>query len=214
MLIINLVMKKIISTLILLVFLISCEKDVNEPFIRDETLKPYIKQLIIPSTKKPYTGSYYIHVSFHDESYSVNKDMTFSSLNQSMHVNRTPRNNGLGMSIQEVIFRDPELKEELNIAFCFNNDSDTTFNICYADYYFSNHWYNDPGANIFYTTPVENSDNKYYLYMGIDTPDSYFKITYIGNNRINGEYFCHWLNCCGGGKLFFLKGDFSIPDIR
>jgi hypothetical protein len=207
-------MKKISSILTLLVLLISCEKkDENEPFIRDETLKPYIKELIIPSTKQPYTGSYYIHVSFHDEYNSVNKSMTFSTLNQSMQVNNTPRNNGLGMSIQEVIFRDPELKEELKIAFCFNNESDTTFNICYADYYYSNHWYNDPGANIFYTTPVEGSDNKYYQYMGIDSSDSYFIITYIGNNRINGKYSCRWLNCCGGGKLFILTGDFSIPDI-
>ena len=207
-------MKKIIYIIALFTLIIGCEKDENDPFIRDKTLKPYIKSLIMPGTKKPYTGSYYIHVSFHDKSNSVNKDMTFSSLNQDMQIHSGPTDNGLGMSEQSVVFRDPELDEELEIAFCFNNESDTTFNICYADYYYSNHWYNDPGANVFYTTPVAPSDYHYYQYMGIDTSDSYFKISYIGNSRINGKFFCQWLDCCGGSKLFFLEGDFSIPDIR
>lgn len=209
-------MKKIIFLLSLILLTFSCTKDENEPIVTENiSLEPYIKDLILPDTKNPYNGSYYIHVNFTNLGTSANKELTFTSNDQNMSAWYNPSNSGLGMSIQGVHFGDSNTSEELEISFYFNTNVDTTFNICYANYFFSDPWRNVAGANIHYFKPVSSSDpNTKYMYLGTNTSKSYFEIRYIGNNRINGIFHTTWKECCGERSTFDVFGDFSIPDIR
>ena len=209
-------MKKIIFLLSLILLTFSCTKDENEPIVTENiSLEPYIKNLILPDTKKPYNGSYNIHVNFTNLGTSANKELTFSSNDQNMSVWYNPSNSGLDMSIQGVHFGDSNTSEELEISFYFNTNVDTTFNICYANYFFSDPWRNVAGANIHYFKPVSSSDpNTKYMYLGTNTSKSYFEIRYIGNSRLNGIFHTTWKECCGEKSTFDVFGDFSIPDIR
>lgn len=209
-------MKKNLLILSLIFLLFGCKKDENEPIVPvNISLEPYIKNLILPDTKTPYNGSFYIHVGFRNLSTSEKKELTFSAMDQNMTPWYYPSENGLGMSVQGVIFSNSETSEQLEISFHFNTNIDTTFNMCYADYFFSDPWRHIAGANIHYFTPVNNSDpSTKYMYLGTNSPKSYFKITYIGNNRLNGIFHTTWKECCGGGNTYDVSGDFSIPDIR
>jgi hypothetical protein len=115
-----------------------------------------------------------------------------------------------------MILKDLKTNETLEISFYFNTMTDTTFNLCYADYYFADPWKKISGANIIYTKPVSDSVENYqsYLYLGINSTDSFFKITYIGANQINGVFHTKWQECCGEKTTYDVYGDFSIPDIR
>lgn len=209
-------MKKILFILSLTFLIIGCEKHENNPTLSDnDSLEPYIKNLILPDTKPPYNGSYYVHVDFTNLSTYENKKLTFSETNQNMSVWINPSNSGLGMSVQGAIFRDSQTAEQLEISFYFNNIIDTTFNICYANYFFSDPWNHGAGANIIYMKPVSDSDpSTLYLYLGRNSSNGYFEITYIGDNRLNGIFHTTWKECCGGNMTFDVHGDFSIPDIR
>ncbi len=57
-------------------------------------------------------------------------------------------------------------------------------------------------------------NNAHFLFLGIDNGTSYFKITYIGDNRIDGIFKTSWVECCGDKTAYDVHGDFSIPDIR
>ena len=181
----------------------------------NNSLEPYIKNLILPDTKLPYIGSYYIHVNFKIFGTSEIEELTFSEESQNMSVRYYPSDSGLGMSIQGVNFSDSETSENLEISFYFNTNIDTTFNICYANYYFADPWRNEAGANIMYFKPVSDTDpSRKYMYLGINSSEYYFEITYIGNNRINGVFHTKWKECCGESITYDIYGDFSIPDIR
>ena len=205
----------LILSLILLVF--GCNKATDEIIVKENiATEPYIKSLILPDTGAPSEKSNYIHVNFKNSETSIIKELTFSQENQSMSVWPIPSDVGLGMSIQGVNFSDQKTKESLEISFYFNTKSDTTFNICYADYFFADPWRNIAGANIIYKKPVSDSvDNyHYYLYLGVSSNTNFFKITYIGTNRINGIFQTKWQECCGEKTTYDVYGDFSIPDIR
>ncbi|HLN75017.1 MAG: hypothetical protein ACM3O8_03870 [Methylococcaceae bacterium] len=209
-------MKKYLLIVCLVIMIFGCNKDENEP-VAPETvvLEPYIKNLILPDTKPPYSGSYYIHVDFSNLNTSEKKELTFSEMNQNMTSWYNPSDVGLGMSIQGVIFSDAATSEELEIAFYFNTNVDSTFNMCYANYFFSDPWRHVAGANIHYFIPVNTSDSTTKnMYLGTNTSESYFEITYIGNNRLNGTFHTTWKECCGGTGRYDVSGDFSIPDIR
>jgi hypothetical protein len=209
-------MKKILFVLTLILLIFSCNKDENEPIVTEDfTLEPYIKNLILPDTKTPYSGSYYIHVNFTNKGTSANRELTFSPGGQNMSIWYNPSQSGLGMSVQGVHFRDSESSEELQITFHFNTKQDTTFNICYANYYYSDPWRNIAGANIDFLRPVGSSNPySFFMYLGTNSPGSYFEIRYIGDHRINGVFRTIWQECCGERSTFDVTGDFSIPDIR
>lgn len=196
-------------------FIVSCKKDTDEPIISGIPLEPYIKSLILPDTNPPYTGSFYMHIKFKNESPNGKNEIMFSQSNQDISVWYNPVDAGLGMSIQGVHLRDPKTDESLEISFYFNTKTDTTFNICYANYFFNDPWRNIAGANIHYFIPVGISNpGSQYMYLGTNSSNSYFKITYIGYNRINGTFSTRFNECCGGKNTYDVSGDFSIPDIR
>lgn len=209
-------MKKNLLIVSLIFMIFGCNKDENETIVPDTVaLEPYIKNLILPDTKPPYSGSFYVHVHFKDLRTLEEKELTFSEMNQNMSTWYNPSDVGLGMSIQGVIFSDSQTSEELEVSFYFKNKSDSTFNMCYANYFFADPWRHVAGANIQYFTPVNNSNlTTKYMYLGTNTAQSYFEITYIGNNRLNGIFHTTWKECCGGKNTYDVSGDFSIPDIR
>jgi len=201
--------KNVFFALIMVFFSPGCNKDDPEP------PEPYMKSLISPESNPNYYGNYYIHVSFSDMITSISEERTFSNVNQSMAVSQQPFNSGFNMSSQVVHFFDSASHETLDISFLFNNTTDSTFVISYADYYYSNPWIRSAGANCEYFVPISSSDpSKQYRYMGRNYTDSYFRITYIGENRINGSFRTVWKDCCGESKTFNVVGVFSIPDIR
>jgi len=206
-------MKNILKLLLFALIIVSgCKKDeLDDPI--DERKEPYIKSFIQPDTLNTYKGTYYIHIDFNNPQSSELKELTLSGKYPNWSgISET----GLGMSGQGISFRDSKTNVSLEIYFHFNTNEDTTFNIRYADYYFSDPWNNVAGANINYLTPVNNTptNSQYYLYLGTNTPASYFKITYIANNRINGVFSTLMKECCGGIKTYNVTGDFSVPNPR
>lgn len=204
-------------SLFTLLLLWGCEKVEIQPGApKMITSASYIRSLILPDTRPPYRGSYYIQVKAVHPNSSSNKEILFSEVEHDMSVWHAPTDGGLGMSIQGVHFRDKQTTESLEITFYFNSKTDSTFNICYADYYFSNPWDKKAGANVHYFTPVKDTPENYqfYQYLGTNSPEAFFQITYLGNNRINGRFKTKWKECCGGPSTYEVEGDFSIPDIR
>jgi hypothetical protein len=205
-------MKHLIKTGFVIAFLMtlfSCENDELDVSINKPS-EPYIKSYIVPDTLNPYKGIYYINIKL-DDPHSALIELKLSEENPQW----TSRGDtGLGMTSQGIIFRDSTTSERLEIYFHFNTKIDTSFNIRYADYFYSDPWFNVAGANVNYLIPVSNSPTNYQynLYMGTNTSFSFFKITYIGNNRINGEFSTQMKDCCWGtSKTYNVTGDFSIP---
>jgi hypothetical protein len=209
-------MKEIMFILSLSFLIFSCKKAENNPIVSDkDSLETYMKNLIVPDTKPPYTGSYYVQVDFTNLTTSENKKLTFSETYQNMSLWSNPVESGLGMSVQGAIFRDSKTTEQLQISFYFVNSLDSIFKIRYANYFFSDPWNRGAGANIIYMRPVSDSDpSTFNLYLGTNSSDGYFEITYIGDNRLNGIFHTTWKECCGGNMTFDVHGDFSIPEIR
>jgi len=194
--------------LFVLVIVSGCRKE--EP-TKSVLVEHYIKSLISPDTTTIYKGIYYIHLNFNNPYSSELKELTlYDAYSSWSH----PSDGGLGMTAQSIHFKDPNSAMSLEIYLHFNTNSDTIFNIRYADYYFSEPWNNVAGANIYFTKPVNEppENSNYYLYLGTNSTKSYFKITYIGKNRINGIFSAHMKECCGGLKTYEATGDFSVPN--
>ncbi len=205
-------MKINIYVLSFLILLLSCNKDENESV----PLEPYIKNLIPPDTTNPYKGNYYIHVDFKELGRPENKEMTFSQTDQNMTSWMGPADVGFDMIYQGVIFLDLKTSEKLGISFYFNSIVDTTFIFYYANYVFANPWNRVAGANVEYFKPVNDSDlSTQYMYLGSNTSESFFEITYIGNDRLNGVFSTTWEECCvSSAATYYISGDFSIPYFR
>jgi hypothetical protein len=206
------IMRKTIYVLPILILLICCKKEEDQSKV---FLKPYIANLISTDTLHPYDGRYYIHMDLKNNRTSEKRNFTFSETEQNMTAWYGPTESGLGMSIQGAIFYDTETSEELEISFYFNTYSDTAFYFCLANYRFADPWNNVAGANIHYFKPVNNSDpSTKYMYLGTNSPNCYFDLTYIGKKRLNGIFHTTMKECCGGTNTYDVCGDFSIPDIR
>lgn len=204
---------KYIYLLFLSVFIISAGCSDEEEQEQPQLNKAYIKELLTPDTTDYYTGSYYIHISFDRENDSGKKELWLTDENPRWS---HPSNVGLGLTAQHIAFRDPDSNDELDISLYFVYGLDTAFVMTYADYYYSDPWGHVPGLNIEYYTPVNNTPNnyQYYRYLGQNSEISYFKITYIGNNRINGTFSTRMAECCGGINKYYISGDFSVPSIE
>ena len=166
--------------------------------------------LVPLDTLNPYKGDYYIHVTFKNTNSSDSHDLFFTYGNQTGGSTsiQTPDTafRGVGWSLT-----DTTSGEELEIAFHYNVSSDTIFNIWYANYRFANSWNFISGANIYYFKPVEYQSNTFFMYLGTNSADSFFKIHYFGNDRINGSFRTIWEECCGEKTTYSASGDFSIP---
>lgn len=205
-------MNRNIYILSFLILLLSCNKDENESV----PLEPYIKNLISPDTTNPYKGDYYIHVNYKELGRPENKEMTFSQTNQAMTSWMGPAEVGFDMIYQGVRFMDLKTSESLGISFYFNSKVDTTFVFCYANYVFANPWNRMAGANVEYSRPPRDSVLSFhYMFLGINTSESFFEITHIGNDRLNGVFRTTWEECCvSSAPSYYISGDFSIPYYR
>ncbi len=201
--------KRIITSILLILLIgVACKK--NEI----DTTKPresYIKNILIPDTTNYYNGIYYIYINFNEDIGSGIEELRATSENPFWN---SPSQSGYGGLISQGIhFSISDSKDKLSLYVRFNPKLDSAFKITYADYYFSDPWRSDAGMNINYKTPVGGSseDSQYYLYLGRNTHNSYFKISYIGNNRINGSFSAQMEECCGYNRVYNVTGDFSVP---
>ena len=189
----------------ILIIGIACEKnEIDKP----EPYEPYIKSRLIPDTTDYYNGFYYIHIIFNKENESGMEELRLTRENQYW----TDPSDGGGMTSQRVLFRDPESNDVLYIDAKYNLTQDTAFRITYADYYFSDIQTKVAGLNINYK-PMHNPSEHlyYYYYLGRNSHECYFKITYIGNNRINGTFSTRMEEHGNESKVYNATGDFSIP---
>ncbi len=207
-------MKTNLLILVAAILLSGCSKH-EDTSKGDFYAKTYIKNLVPVDTANAYKGNYYIHVSYTDLVTSEKKELTFDETAYNMITLYNPSEYNSVMSVQGASFWNYKEVEKLEIAFYINTFPDSTFKICYADYIFGNPWRVTAGANIEYFKIGSNTDpNSYFMYQGINKPDSYFKITYIGYNRINGVFHTIWNENYTEKSIYDVEGDFSIPRIR
>lgn len=204
---------KYIYLVFLVIIIISTGCSDEEEQIQSQPNKAYIKELLTPDTTSYYTGVYYVHVKFDKENESGTKELWLTTQKPNWsHL----QDAGSGLYSQSIEFRDPDSNDKLDISLHFVFGLDTTFVITYADYFYSDPWAHIPGLNIEYYTPVHNTQDNYqfYRYLGQNSDISYFKITYIGNNRINGTFSTRMVECCGGINKYYVSGDFSVPNTK
>jgi hypothetical protein len=202
-------MKTNLFILVVIILLSGCSKQENEPTCNFYA-KTYIKNLISVDTANAYKGIYYIHVSLRDLVTSEKKELTFDQTTHNMISKYDPYKITDEMLMQGTLFQNKKSMEELRIAFYIPAYPDSTFKICYANYIFGSLW-TIAGANVEYFKVDANS---YFNYNCINTSSSYFKITYIGTNQINGVFHTTWNNNYTVKSVYDVDGDFSIPRIR
>lgn len=199
----------------LFLLIVGCRKD-QEIFPKKEPVLPsYIKTLLVPDTNDTYDGCFYIHASFTNNVSSETRNLKFDEQNSSMALRYDSSEEGEGLSEHTVMFVSPPAGERLEISFYYDLATDTAFRICCADYFYGDAWKDIAGANILYCKPVSQSDgNRNYIYQGVNSEGSYFRITHLGNNCINGTFHTTWKECCGEETTYEVTGTFSIPSYK
>lgn len=195
-----------------LLLILGCRKD-QEIYPREETALPsYIKTLLVPDTNNSYDGCFYIHASFTNTASSETRILKLDEQNAGMALRYDSSEKGAGFSEHTVMFVSSPAGERLEISFYYDLATDTAFRICCADYLYGDAWKGIAGANVQYCRPTSQSDGtRNYIYQGVNSEDSYFKITHLGNNCINGTFHTTWKECCGEETTYEVTGDFSIP---
>lgn len=181
----------------------------------------YIDKYLMPDTTNHYTGEYYIHVKYlglatapHN---SDSGEITFTRTKHEMQQWYYPMaiSDSISLSQEGTRFIDLKTKQKLGIFFYTDRAYSSKFQITYADYCFSNVDWSSAGANIVYakkTADNHSFDTGYNEYTGTDSPDSYFVVTYIGEDRINGYFKTKWIT--GTSLSYNVQGDFSIPPVH
>jgi hypothetical protein len=103
-------------------------------------------------------------------------------------------------------------QDEISIMFYIHEGGDP-FVFQHANYQYGNPWNSVPGANVEYSTPADRPSS-FYLYLGTNTENAYFEITWYDQNRICGQFQTQLVGCCGSEETFWVKGEFSIPMIN
>ncbi|WP_321346844.1 hypothetical protein [uncultured Draconibacterium sp.] len=205
---------RILLFFVLVIIFFSCNKEDEEPQIIEQPPKSYMKNMIEPDTVNAYTGEYYIRAILNKSGADQSKELEFNETIQNMTVWYKPSSANFGMSSQGVVLSDSGTDEQLIVHFYFNTESDSLFTLAYADYKYANPWKNIEGINIEYYRPVLGSPNSSDLFMGDETGNSFFEITFIGVNRINGRFQTRWTGRAGSNGVYDVYGDFSIPIIK
>ena len=197
----------------LFLLILGCRKEREILPKEEKALPPYIKTLLLPDTNDSYEGSFYIYVVFTNNASSETRSLKFDEQNASMAFRYDSSDKGTGLSEHTIMFVSAPAGERLEISFYYDLATDTAFRICCADYLYGDAWKDKAGANVQYCKPVSQSDGmRNYIYQGVNTEDSYFKITYLGDSHINGTFHAIWKECCGEETTYEVTGDFSIPD--
>lgn len=181
----------------------------------------YIDKYVSPDTLNPYTGEYYIHVKYKGLAFAKNSrdsgEITFTRSTHEMQQWYYPTDIGdsISLSLEGTRFIDLKTKQRLGVFFYTDRTYSNKFQMTYADYCFSNVAWNSAGANIVYAKksvddhPLSYNPDEYF---GTDSPDSYFVVTYIGGDRINGHFKTKWIT--GTSLSYSVRGDFSIPPVQ
>lgn len=200
---------------VLFFLIIGCRKD-QEIFPKEEKPLPsYIKTLLQPDASNSYDGCFYIHASFTNNASNETSELRLDEQNSSMAIRYDSSEKGTGLSEYTVMFVSSPAGERLEISFYYDLATDTAFRLCYADYFYGDTWKGNAGANVQYCKPVnQGNEIRNYIYQGVNERDSYFKITHLGNNCINGAFHTTWKECCGEETTYEVTGDFSMPSYK
>ncbi len=214
-------MKTKILILLSLILFAGCSK-INHMVMANKSQAPYyIDKYVSPDTTNAYKGEYYIHVKYNGLATApFNRDsgeITFKQTKHEMQQWYYPIAIGdsISLSREGTRFIDLKTKQRLGVFFYTDRTYSSKFQITYADYCFSNVDWSSAGANIVYAKKVvdnQSIDTGYDEYTGTDSPDSYFVVTYIGEDRINGYFKTRWIT--GTSLSYNVQGDFSIPPVQ
>ncbi len=194
---------RVISLILPLVFMMSCQKDsFNDPIKRFEpTAAAYILSPI--DSNGPCDSQYFIKLNFEDhELYYALSDSNISLFPAS--------SDGYGKMLGKGYkFLNSSTKESIDIIF-YTHEEKPTFIFQTANYRYGNPWYSVSGANVEFYTPAGEPDT-FYMYLGTNVTNAYFWITWFDENRICGQFKTKLVECCGGDLTFWVEGTFSIP---
>lgn len=213
-------MKTNFLILVILILFAGCSK-INHLVKTTKAQTPYyIDEYVMPDTANHYKGEYYIHVKYKALAFAQNSrdsgEITFSRSKHEMQQWYYPTDIGdtISLSLEGTRFIDIKTKQRLGIFFYTDRNYSNKFQMTYADYCFSNVAWNSAGANIVYAKRSVGDPLIYDLdeYFGTDSPDSYFVVTYIGGDRINGHFKTKWIT--GTSLSYSVQGDFSIPPVQ
>lgn len=212
-------MKTNILIFLSLILLAGCSK-ISHLVANKKIQTPYyIDGYVMPDTANHYKGEYYIRVKYKGlASAQNNRDSGEIMFRQSKHEMQQwfyPIDIGDSISKEGTSFIDIKTKHRLGVFFYTDRLYSSKFQITYADYCFSNVAWSSAGANIVYAKQSVNNQyfaNNYVEYSGVDSPDSYFVVTYIGGDRINGRFKTKWIT--GTSLSYSVQGDFSIPPVQ
>ena len=179
----------------------SCTKETsNVP--KNKIKEHYILSLEEPI--EPDDSVYYIRIQFdNSELYYTLADSNISLQNAS--------SSGLNTIGKGQGFRNELTEEKIQIMF-YALEENPPFSIRHAIYRFGNPWENLSGANVEYYTAT-GEPYTYFLHMGTNDENTYFRITYYDDDRICGEFYTKLVECCGGPFAYWVNGDFMIPRI-
>lgn len=212
-------MKTNILIFLSLILLAGCSK-ISHLVANKKIQTPYyIEGYVMPDTANHYAGEYYIHVKYKGLTSAINKqdsgEITFKQSKHEMQQWYYPIDIGDSISRAGTRFIDLKTKRRLGVFFYIDRTYSNKFQITYADYCFSNVAWSSAGANIVYAKQdVDNQSGNFGFdeYSGTDSPDSYFVVTFIDENRINGFFKTKWIT--GTSLSYKVQGDFSIPPVH
>jgi|GEM_PF-1900150 len=214
-------MKTKILILLPLILLAGCSK-INHLVMTKKTQTPYyIDKYVSSDTTNAYKGEYYIHVKykglattpFNCDSCEIRFTQTKHEMQQWYYP--TDVGDSISLSREGTRFINLKTKQMLGVFFYMDRTYSSKFQITYADYCFSNVDWSSAGANIVYAKKSfdnQSFDDEFKEYFGTDSPESYFVVTYIGDNRINGYFKTRWIT--GTSLSYSVQGDFSIPPVQ
>jgi hypothetical protein len=193
---------KILLAGFLLLVSISCTKE-NQIERKPEYKEPYILNKI--RAFLPLDSSSYFKVEFGD---SV---LLYTSDSPNIRF-ITTSSSGLGSMIGKGISIHNSASEEYFDVMFYNDDIDSVFSFQLANYRYGNPWTGISGANIEYYTPTDQPST-FNRYLGTNEKNAYFRISWLNENHIFGQFRTRLVECCGDTSTFWVRGEFLIPRI-
>ncbi|TVQ83900.1 MAG: hypothetical protein EA393_14900 [Bacteroidetes bacterium] len=184
-----------------LIFIMGCleELDFEHP---EEPSEPYI---LSPTDTIFCDSPYFIWIKFEDSE-------LYYSFSDSIISSGPSYSSGFGNMIgRGYSFRNKSSSESAEVGF-YKHEEDSTFIFQIAKYRFGNPWYSISGASIQFFSPAD-STGAFYRYLGTNATDSSFRITWLDESRICGQFKAKLVECCGGDVTYWVEGEFSIPRV-
>ena len=186
----------------LVLLLFACDK--KEVAIEEKPIEPFIKKYL-PQEEK-CSNDIFVSFSMNDKHYKFL--LGEQAISYSIEYPSSQENIKTGA----YYLSDTITKNKVSIVFYFTYWNKNVFKT--GDYYYADPWENQVGVNVEFYTPYQNIPHAYNLYLGHNTKDSYFRITYIDKERLCGSFKTIWKECCEGDlQEYNVEGEFSIPNL-